>query len=568
MTKKKKESRKNLFNNKDGTSLRDASRKFRCSHSHIHRTFMQVGIVCRKKTRSSEYTDEQITTVKSSRKASGGGVSLAVRKDLKARIIEDITWRTVEQVWVEIELVGQNLFFCVVYFPPDRINDSSLIGDHIKSVETICGFAAAVDEIIIIGDFNLPGLRWRSSTHGFLFADPAHSQITRIASDLLDSYSTATLRQINSVPNENIRILDLCFVSSTNQAPSLVLAPTPLVKVVRHHPPLLISYERTPLLDRQELPGGPAVPGQTHSRIAARKKNRPVVPSVLSVCLNSTAETKYWAYESASVVYPERLLQLQSDDQVEYSNKFELWLKCEIRDEMNNLLVEEEHNQRHATRSVFVNAIKTLPNIFNHLFIATVFFYTVWACWKNGFEKLFTWHVLLCVFGFHVLMAEAILVIFSGNTWSQALPHPQRRTLHWIMQVVSSGCIVIGIALEYYWRGIHNKAHFQHPHSILGLIALILLLVNMLGGSAALYAGELRKKIKPIYLKLSHQLLGLMCFIIGMASLVLGYEKRIFVMNSTTNVLIGLQTLTIAVIFLSILGALRTIATQLSVLFP
>ena len=38
MTKKKKEALKKLFDNKDGTSLSDAGRKYHCSHTLIHRT--------------------------------------------------------------------------------------------------------------------------------------------------------------------------------------------------------------------------------------------------------------------------------------------------------------------------------------------------------------------------------------------------------------------------------------------------------------------------------------------------------------------------------------------------
>ncbi|XP_055625397.1 uncharacterized protein LOC129768048 isoform X1 [Toxorhynchites rutilus septentrionalis] len=65
MTKQRKTSLKKLFDNKDATSLRDAGRKYGCSHVLIHRTLKMEEIVCRKKTRSPEYTEEPIETVKS-----------------------------------------------------------------------------------------------------------------------------------------------------------------------------------------------------------------------------------------------------------------------------------------------------------------------------------------------------------------------------------------------------------------------------------------------------------------------------------------------------------------------
>ncbi|XP_058446193.1 transmembrane reductase CYB561D2-like [Malaya genurostris] len=215
------------------------------------------------------------------------------------------------------------------------------------------------------------------------------------------------------------------------------------------------------------------------------------------------------------------------------------------------------------SKSVALETAKLLLNTINHIFIGFVFIYTTWICWKNGFEKVFTWHVFLCVFGFHVLMAESILLFYSGNSWSQVLRQPQRRTAHWMLQVIGSVCIIVGIALEFYWRDINNKPHIHENHSILGLVALILLIVSMSNGLGSLYAVELRKRVKPIYLKFGHNFIGFACFVIGMASLILGYDKRIFKENSTTEMVTVLRVFTILVIFLSVLGALKTIVTQI-----
>ncbi|XP_062541865.1 uncharacterized protein LOC134209859 [Armigeres subalbatus] len=103
----------------------------------------------------------------------------------------------------------------------------------------------ASDEIIIIGDFNLPGISWSSSCNGFLHIDMERSSLHSHASKLLDYYSTATLRQINHVTNENNRSLDLCFVSAQDAAPLILHAPSPLVKVVNHHPSLILKLNNT-----------------------------------------------------------------------------------------------------------------------------------------------------------------------------------------------------------------------------------------------------------------------------------------------------------------------------------
>lgn len=228
---------------------------------------------------------------------------------------------------------------------------------------------------------------------------------------------------------------------------------------------------------------------------------------------------------------------------------------------MKTLEVESKDalTKESAPKRTLVETVQLLLNTLNHALIGFVFMYTVWVCYKNGFQLIFTWHVLLCVFGFHVLMAESIMAFYSGCSWAVALTHPQRKTTHWVMQVVGSGSIIVGIALEIYFRETKKKKHFSSPHSILGLIALVLLVLSMCNGLGSLYAVELRKRMKPMYIKLSHHFIGLACFVIGMASLFIGYSKKIFKHNTTPELLVALQIMTILVILLSVLGVLRTI---------
>lgn len=132
-----------------------------------------------------------------------------------------------------------------MYIPPDRTRDIEYIEAHCRSVHAILETASAVDEIVVLGDFNLPSISWISSDRGFLYPDTNHSQFHPGAVTLLDSYSTATLQQINSVTNENDRYLDLCFVSDLDSSTSVVMAPCPLVKMVAHHPPLLVTIKHS-----------------------------------------------------------------------------------------------------------------------------------------------------------------------------------------------------------------------------------------------------------------------------------------------------------------------------------
>ncbi|XP_058838876.1 uncharacterized protein LOC131694284 [Topomyia yanbarensis] len=74
---------------------------------------------------------------RNSLKATGGGVLVAIHRRLKAQLIDDTLGVCVEQVWVRIKLAGYALFLCVVYLPPDRTRDSTLIDSHTESLERI-----------------------------------------------------------------------------------------------------------------------------------------------------------------------------------------------------------------------------------------------------------------------------------------------------------------------------------------------------------------------------------------------------------------------------------------------
>ncbi|XP_062565690.1 uncharacterized protein LOC134227980 [Armigeres subalbatus] len=184
-----------------------------------------------------------------SRKSTGGGIIIAVSSRLKASVIEDDSFNTVEQVWVSIQLGGRKLFVCAVYIPPDRTRDLELIDTHCRSVFFASEIASPNDEIIVLGDFNLAGVAWVPTHNGFLRPDQEHSSFHPGALRLLDNYSTATLSQVNCIVNENNRLLDLCFVGGRYTAPFISTAPVPLVKASPHHPSLVIGVENDGVRD-------------------------------------------------------------------------------------------------------------------------------------------------------------------------------------------------------------------------------------------------------------------------------------------------------------------------------
>lgn len=181
-------------------------------------------------------------------KSTGGGVLLAVRSSYKSQLLYPPNVAHVEQLWVSIGISDDStLYTCVIYVPPDRVNDIVLIDKHIEVLNWVTLQLRARDNILVLGDFNLSGIVWQRNLHGCFHPNTSQSLICQASRNLLDAYNIASLKQMCGIQNENNRILDLCFVSNEVCTDTLVAqAPLPLVKNNMHHSPLLITLKISP----------------------------------------------------------------------------------------------------------------------------------------------------------------------------------------------------------------------------------------------------------------------------------------------------------------------------------
>lgn len=185
-------------------------------------------------------------TAYNSCKESGGGVLLAVRTHLKPRQLFPPNCTVPEQIWVAVPLASSTLFVCVIYIPPKFDNEKPLFDQHRHSLTWIVSKMNFNDSIMIIGDFNFPAIRWTRTPTNKLFPNLALTPTNKLKYDLLDDYSTANLIQLNDLCNNSNNVLDLCFTSSDGPISyTLLPAPLPLVKDVRHHLPFLVSISCT-----------------------------------------------------------------------------------------------------------------------------------------------------------------------------------------------------------------------------------------------------------------------------------------------------------------------------------
>ena len=126
--------------------------------------------------------------------------------------------------------------FCV-YVPPS--SDIDVYDAVIKCIQhvssEICGMD---DEVLVLGDFNLPNVDWNESLDGDYYIP--FGVTSEIEKQFLDGISARGLRQINSIKTKINRILDLIFVSSELDC-CVIRSNNFIVSEDHHHPSILLK---------------------------------------------------------------------------------------------------------------------------------------------------------------------------------------------------------------------------------------------------------------------------------------------------------------------------------------
>lgn len=184
-------------------------------------------------------------------------------------------------------------------------------------------------------------------------------------------------------------------------------------------------------------------------------------------------------------------------------------------------------------------------NMLNHICIGIVAVHVTWYCiqmqltgkfyieyhlhvWLStiGVRKQLHWKFVLFFFlckvfwfslvsfpQYQILMAEAILTLYSSNGWSFFHSPNTKKTLHWVLQVVGSVMAIAGTVILYPKR----TKHFLSIHSITGLVSMILIVVSVINGILAHRRPSFYRKVKirPVVFKIFHNFTGIATFVIG-----------------------------------------------------
>lgn len=179
-------------------------------------------------------------------KREGGGVLVAVRKDIRAR--RQLGWECdCELLWLTIPVTGKltNYCFiniCVVYVPPPLKADyiDNLCENIEHRIATSCS-AASLN--LLIGDFNLPNIEWQKAADN-LYYDASMSSSTLVTS-VIDCFNYSNLRQCNGIGNNISRTLDLILTNYPEDI-GIQQCSAPISYEDKYHPALTVKIEAAP----------------------------------------------------------------------------------------------------------------------------------------------------------------------------------------------------------------------------------------------------------------------------------------------------------------------------------
>ncbi|XP_034549474.1 cytochrome b561 domain-containing protein 2 [Notolabrus celidotus] len=145
-------------------------------------------------------------------------------------------------------------------------------------------------------------------------------------------------------------------------------------------------------------------------------------------------------------------------------------------------------------------------------------------------SSLFSWHPFLMTLAFSLFMTEAILLFSPHGSPIKRFQHKTKGRVHWILQCLCVSCAVLGLAAIFYNKHLNDKPHFTSWHGCLGLFTVCVLGLQSLAAVPLIYH-SLAKGWSLAKLKRYHAASGLVTYLLGSASVVLGLCSAWFTMS-------------------------------------
>lgn len=108
--------------------------------------------------------------------------------------------------------------------------------------------------------------------------------------------------------------------------------------------------------------------------------------------------------------------------------------------------------------------VQSYLNVLNHIMNGSVACFLTLYLIREGRDS-FSWHVFLTTIGYQLLMAEAIMVFYTPNSWTYFHSYKTKKHLHWILQLIATIFIITGNVII---STIRTTPHFKTVHAITG----------------------------------------------------------------------------------------------------
>ncbi|KAK4883808.1 hypothetical protein RN001_000079 [Aquatica leii] len=181
-----------------------------------------------------------------------------------------------------------------------------------------------------------------------------------------------------------------------------------------------------------------------------------------------------------------------------------------------------------ASLDTVVQILQWVLNTIFHQCVAVLACYMIWIPIEN-YSKPFAWHVILCTLGIFPITAEALILFFPSNVWSQEIDRKQKHWIHAIL--ISLGMIfeIAGVSIGIYSKSTNpNAVHFRSAHAILGLLAIIFIVLTVVCGLISFNSQKFKTWAPSVWLKLGHNILGQTTYIFCVIALCLGLFTNYF----------------------------------------
>ncbi|CAL7945033.1 unnamed protein product [Xylocopa violacea] len=149
------------------------------------------------------------------------------------------------------------------------------------------------------------------------------------------------------------------------------------------------------------------------------------------------------------------------------------------------------------------------------------------------YYTFFSWHPICMSVGVGLLMTEAVFSVSGEAYIGSKLSRVNRVTMHWVLHTFGLALVTIGLIIIVVNKIQNNREHFATPHSILGLVSIILAFLTAAFGIVTNNSRWLYPRFRPVLLKIMHAFGGILVTILLLATLITGTYTKWWPANDT-----------------------------------